>query len=127
MVTAEDFQKIPGTNKVNIFIVKKGMEELIWNKNLRHLLEAKMSNLKNGEHFSKNRWLVQKIIGRIRKTSSSHILDSVSFNGVEAYDKLFATYLKQDKVDMRVQRLETGLDKLRLRMVGDVHGFFSVV
>ena len=27
MATTEDFQKIPGPNEVNIFIVKNGMEE----------------------------------------------------------------------------------------------------
>ena len=51
----------------------------------------------------------------------------VTFNGIETYDKLFATFLKQDKVDTLVRRLKKGLVKLRLRRVGDVHGFFSAV
>ena len=31
--TTEDFQNIPGPNKVNIFIVQNGMKELIWDNN----------------------------------------------------------------------------------------------
>ena len=53
MGTAEDFQKTPAPNEVNIFIVKNGMYELLWDCNLQNLLEAKRNDLKNGDHFSK--------------------------------------------------------------------------
>ena len=125
--SAEDFQRIPSPNEVNIFIVKNNMDELLSDNNLTHIIDAKRVDLKQGKHFFQNRWLAQKILARIRKTSSSHIMELVTFNGADAYDTLFATYLKPDKVDTLVRRLKKGLDDLRLRRVGDVHGFFSAI
>ena len=64
---------------------------------------------------------------RLRRKSNSHLVNGVTYNGVEAFKRMCNTYLPQEKVDALLCQLHKNFEQLKLIRVKDEHSFFTTV
>ena len=114
----DEMKLIPIPNEVNIFIVKEAVSSILEDNNLGFLLETDW-DFKRGVFFFQNRWLARVLSKRLRRLSNSHLVNGVTFNGVEAFKKMCDTYLPQEKVDALLCRLHKNFEQLKLIQVKD--------